>query len=72
MTKARTLDADPIVAEIREIKRRLAARFNYDAVKMLKDAQKRQARVTRKVVAVSRQKAATKSLHSAHRAGRGD
>jgi hypothetical protein len=43
--------ADPIVEEIRNTKLRLAARFNFDATKMLKDAQRRQARAERKVVA---------------------
>jgi hypothetical protein len=44
---------DPIVEEVREVKRRLAARFNYDARKMLRDAQRRQTRAKRKVVTLS-------------------
>ncbi len=33
---------DPIVAEIRKIKERLAAKFNFDVVAMLRDQQQRQ------------------------------
>ena len=44
MTPVRAVAADPIIEEIRDVKRRLVARVGYDAVKMLRDAQKRQAR----------------------------
>lgn len=55
MTKrASTSFRDPIVDEVREIKRRLAEKFDYDVRAMLKDAQKRQSRSGRKVVAFSR------------------
>jgi len=44
------MDPDPIVAEIRAIRERLAARFNYDIDAMVKDAQQRDAAGDRKVV----------------------
>ncbi len=44
------MEADPIVAEIRAIRERLAARFNYDIDAMVKDAQQRDAAGDREVV----------------------
>lgn len=44
------MERDPIVAEIRAIRERLAARFNYDIDAMVKDAQQRDAAGDRKVV----------------------
>lgn len=44
MARKKTPTSDPIVAEIREIKDRLAARHNYDAEAMLRDAMRRQKR----------------------------
>jgi len=44
------MEPDPIVAEIRAIRERLAARFNYDIDAMVKDAQQRDAAGDRKVV----------------------
>ncbi len=47
-TRASTVFRDPIVDEVREIKRRLAEKFDYDVRAMLKDAQKRQSHSERK------------------------
>jgi hypothetical protein len=44
------MENDPVVAEVREIRDRLAARFNYDIEAMVKDAQRRDAEGDRKVV----------------------
>jgi hypothetical protein len=44
------MDPDPIVEEIRAIRDRLAARFNYDIHAMVKDAQQRDAAGDRQVV----------------------
>jgi len=41
---------DPIVAEVREIRDRLAAKLNYDVRAILKDAQRRQRESGQKVV----------------------
>jgi hypothetical protein len=54
MKRKRARNGDPVVAEIRRIKDRLAARFNYDAESMLRDAQRRQRRAGRKVVSLSK------------------
>ena len=35
---------DPIVAEVRKVKERLAAKFNFDVVAMLRDQQQREKR----------------------------
>lgn len=50
MPRKKTPVIDPIVAEVREIKERLAARHGYDAEAMLRDAMRRQNRHGRKVV----------------------
>lgn len=42
--------SDPIVDEIREIRERLAARFDYDIDAMVKDAQERDTAGDREVV----------------------
>jgi hypothetical protein len=47
---------DPIVEEVREIKRRLAEQFDYDVRAMLKDVQKKQTRGGRRVVAAPARK----------------
>jgi hypothetical protein len=44
------MQIDPIVAEIREIRERRAARFGYDIRAIVKDAQARDAAGDRKVV----------------------
>ena len=44
------MELDPIVAEIREIRERRAARFGYDIHAILKDAQQRDAAGDREVV----------------------
>lgn len=44
------MQTDPIVAEIREIRERLAAQFGYDLDAMMKDAQARDAAGDREVV----------------------
>ena len=56
MKQSKTEASDPLVKEMRETKQRLAARFDYDATRMLQDAQRRQARTKRKVVSLSKQK----------------
>ncbi len=45
---------DPIVAEVSLVKDRLAAQFDYDAVAMLHDAQKREKAHGRRVVDLSK------------------
>ncbi len=44
------MSLDPIVAEIRAIRERLAARFNYDIDAIVEDARQRDAAGDRKVV----------------------
>jgi hypothetical protein len=44
------MESDPIVAETRAIRERLAARFNYGIDAMVKDAQERDAAGDRNVV----------------------
>jgi hypothetical protein len=44
------MSSDPVVDEIRAIRERLAARFNFDIDAMVKDAQQRDAAGDRKVV----------------------
>jgi hypothetical protein len=44
------MPSDPIVAEIREIRERRAARFHYDIRAIVKDAQERDATGDREVV----------------------
>lgn len=44
------MEPDPIVAEIRAIRDRIAAKFNYDIAAMVKDAQQRDAIGDRLVV----------------------
>jgi hypothetical protein len=53
MNNKKTGLADPLVAEVRQTKERLAAKFNYDVRAMLKDAQRRQRRGGKKVVALT-------------------
>ena len=53
MPRKKTPTSDPIVAEVREIKERLAARHHYDAAAMLRDAMRRQNRRGRKVVTLA-------------------
>jgi hypothetical protein len=52
-----TIFRDPIVEEVRDIKRRLAGKFDYDVRAMLKDAQRRQTRGGHKVLVVPPRKA---------------
>jgi len=54
MARERTHNGDPIVAEVRKIKDRLAARYGYDAEAMLRDAMRRQKRQGRTVVTLAR------------------
>jgi hypothetical protein len=53
---------DPIVAEVREVKERLAAKFDFDVVAMLRDQQNREKTSGRRYVDLSRpqQKSAMK------------
>jgi hypothetical protein len=44
------MEPDPIVAEIREIRECLAARFNYDIEAMVEDARQRDAAGDREIV----------------------
>ena len=44
------MEPDPIVAEIRAIRERLAERFNYDVEAMVEDARQQDAAGDRKVV----------------------
>jgi hypothetical protein len=57
MARRKSPISDPIVAEVREIKERLAARHNYDAEAMLRDAMRRQNRQGRKVVTFAKRPA---------------
>ena len=57
-TRTSTIFRDPIVEEVREVKRRLAEEFSGDVRAMLKDAQKKQTRGGRKLVAAPPPKAA--------------
>jgi len=54
MGRKKTPTGDPIVAEVREIKERLAARHNYDPEAMLRDAMRRQKRQGRKIVTLTK------------------
>jgi hypothetical protein len=47
---------DPIVEEMRDIKNRLAQKYNYDVRAMLEDVQKRQASGGRKLIAIAKRK----------------
>jgi hypothetical protein len=47
------MESDPIVAEIRELREKLAARFNYNLRAIVTDAQQRDATGDRKVVRLS-------------------
>ena len=60
MAREKAPDGDPIVAEVRKIKDRLAARYNYDAEAMLRDTMRRQRRGGRKVVTLARRPASSK------------
>lgn len=42
--------ADPIIEELHQIRKRLAAKFNYDVFAIVADAQERQAKEGRPVV----------------------
>ena len=56
---------DPIVAEVRKVKERLAAKFNFDVVAMLRDQQMREKTSGRRYVDLSkpaRKTAAKKKL----------
>jgi hypothetical protein len=46
------METDPIVAEIRAIRERIAAQFNYDIAAMVKYAQERDAQGDREVVSL--------------------
>ncbi|MBN1546821.1 MAG: hypothetical protein JW902_09195 [Syntrophaceae bacterium] len=57
MERKRISTGDPIVAEVRQIKQRLAVRHNYDAEAMLRDAMHRQRHHVRKVVTLEKRPA---------------
>jgi hypothetical protein len=50
MPRKKRPTGDPIVAEVREIKEKLAARHQYDAEAMLRDTMRRQKRHSKRVV----------------------
>ena len=54
MAREKKTNGDPIVAEVRKIKDRLAARYGYDARAMLRDAMRRQKRQGKKVVTLAK------------------
>ncbi len=54
MPRKNTTTGDPIVAEVRKIKEKLAARHHYDAEAMLRDTMRRQNRQGRRVVTLSK------------------
>ena len=54
MAREKTSNGDPIVAEVRKIKDRLAARYHYDAEAMMRDAMRRQQRRGRRVVTLAK------------------
>jgi hypothetical protein len=54
MAREKKTNGDPIVAEVRKIKDRLAAQYDYDAKAMLRDAMRRQKRQGRKVVTLAK------------------
>ena len=62
MAQEKASYGDPIVAEVRKIKDRLAARYHYDAEAMLRDALRRQKqkRQGRKVVSLAKRSVAGK------------
>jgi hypothetical protein len=54
MARHKICNGDPIIAEVRKIKDRLAARYHYNAKAMLRDAMRRQRRQSRKVVTLTK------------------
>ena len=54
MAQEKASNGDPIVAEVRKIKDRLASQYDYDAEAMLGDAMRRQERQGKKVVSLAR------------------
>jgi hypothetical protein len=58
--KTKTWD-DPIVAEVRKVKERLAAQFDYDVVAMLKDQQEREKRHGKRLVSFEHRRTTKKS-----------
>ena len=51
---------DPIVAEVRRVREKLAARFNFDVKAIARDAQKRERTGRRKVVSYARKPSAVR------------
>jgi hypothetical protein len=51
------MQTDPIIQEIRQIRDKMAARFNYDVEAIAKDARKRQKASKQKVVSLRPRKA---------------
>jgi hypothetical protein len=54
MVRVKRSRGDPIVAEVRKIKDRLASRYDYDAEAVLRDAMRRQKHGSRKVMTLVR------------------
>jgi len=54
MRKEQERETDPVVAEVRAAKERLASRFDYDVREMLREAQERQQASGRRVVTLAK------------------
>jgi len=52
---------DPIVVELRKVKERLAAKFNFDVVAMLRDQQEREKRYGSRLVSFEPRRKANKT-----------
>lgn len=50
------MNTDPIIAEVRQVRDALAAKFNYDVAAIVRDAQKRQKQSKLKVVSLKPRK----------------
>ena len=60
------MPSDPIVAEIRELRERRAARFGFDIRAIVKDAQQRDACGDRRIVRLPPRPAATSAARNAN------
>jgi hypothetical protein len=69
MKLTQTTTLDPIVQEVRDAKELLAARFDFDVARMLRDAQKRQGAAVRGIVSVPRRKSHADTSKNAARPG---
>lgn len=69
MKLTQTTTLDPIVQEVRDAKELLAARFDFDVARMLRDAQKRQGAAVTGIVSVPRRKSSAGTSKNAARPG---